>query len=382
MRQLKEAVVLRCAVKIITAVSLVFGCSSLTASKVPHFKIEFDTLKIGTCDGVTNFAFTLLKDVDTIRTFDCAHMTFYSATDSLKVRAEEKFVPIVIEGATRTLHLTCWFALSEDRYDEFVAILRDYPEFGHAQPPMQVEFAYANSKDPNLEELREKYKLDQVAGSGSEVSRIINLMEWVHKKIPHDGEHGGPLPANSLNILKVNEETDRAVNCRSLATVLNEVYLSEGFVSRHLTCLPKDTTDVDCHVVNMVWCDSLSKWLYMDPTNQVYFMDEDGVIMSPLEVREAFIAGTTADLDTEADYNGTPLNPIQYKGYMAKNLFSFSVPLKSVFGYESLPGDLAWVYLNPVGYESKRVGHAESSKGKSGTYTDYITDNATWFWGR
>jgi hypothetical protein len=189
----------------------------------------------------------------------------------------------------------------------------------------------------------------------------------------------GPSPRNALNILKVCADSGRGINCRMMATVLNEACLAVGLKSRHLTCLPQDKQDTECHVVNMIWSDSLKKWLYMDPTFQGYFTNKTGVLLSPSEVREALVNGDSLVVNDGLDYNGTPHDPVQYKSYMAKNLFRFGAPLVSEFNYESNDEEVVSVYLNPVGYDSVLTATADSTTGTA-RHISYYTDNATWFW--
>ena len=49
------------------------------------------------------------------------------------------------------------------------------------------KFTYQDKENPNLVALRNGFKLDSVAGKGNEVSKIINLLHWIHNLIPHDG---------------------------------------------------------------------------------------------------------------------------------------------------------------------------------------------------
>ncbi len=79
-------------------------------------------------------------------------------------------------------------------------------------------------------------------------------------------------------MIAVCRKDNRGLNCRGLATVLNECYLAMGFSSRLVFRLPKDSlgVDPDCHVINMVFVPSLKKWIWTDPTNDAYVMNERG----------------------------------------------------------------------------------------------------------
>jgi len=231
---------------------------------------------------------------------------------------------------------------------DYGQILRDHAGYA-AQPELGLpDFTYQEPTESELQELRRTYRLDEAAGQGDEISRIISLMRWVHKTIRHDGNSSNPDPRNALHILDVCSGGKRGVNCRMLATVLNEVYLAMGFKSRHITCLPKYADDPDCHVINIVYAPSLGKWLYMDPSFEAYWRNEQGDLLSIAEVREAIIRGRKIVLDKEANWNGQPSDPAEYLHYMSKNLYRFSSPAASEFGYESKTATLR-ICLEPAG---------------------------------
>lgn len=46
-----------------------------------------------------------------------------------------------------------------------------------------------NPNDSNLVQLRKHFNLDSIAGSGDEISKIKNLLYWVHNIVPHDAIH-------------------------------------------------------------------------------------------------------------------------------------------------------------------------------------------------
>ncbi|WP_315824284.1 TPR end-of-group domain-containing protein [Paraflavitalea speifideaquila] len=120
-------------------------------------------------------------------------------------------------------------------------------------------FRYQAASDSNLTALRKAFKLDSIAGRGNDVSQVLQVLHWVHEQVPHDGNHENPAVKNALAMLAVCHKENRGLNCRGLATVLNECYLALGFASRLVTCLPKDSlkVDPDCHVINAVYVPSL-----------------------------------------------------------------------------------------------------------------------------
>jgi hypothetical protein len=197
---------------------------------------------------------------------------------------------------------------------DFVGILRRFQDYGPAPASATAAapaFAYQAADTPDLVALRKACRLDEVAGHGPEFERIVNLMRWVHAQVRHDGSSKNPEPMNALHLLEVCRAEKRGINCRMMATILNEAYLSLGFKSRQVTCQPLDEKDPDCHVITTVWSNDLGKWLYMDPTMEVWFMDGQGHPLSIAEVRERLISGGPLELSKGANWNGRPENPVQ-----------------------------------------------------------------------
>jgi hypothetical protein len=221
---------------------------------------------------------------------------------------------------------------------DFVGILQRFKDYGPAPAGSAAPaFAYQAADAPDLVALRKTCRLDEVAGTGPEFERIVNLMRWVHAQVRHDGNSKNPEPRNALHLLEVCRAEKRGINCRMMATILNEAYLSLGFKSRQVTCQPLDEKDPDCHVITTVWSNDLGKWLYMDPTMEAWFTDGQEHPLSIAEVRERLISGGPLELAKGANWNGRSENPATYKAYMAKNLVRITCPVESAFGYESRP---------------------------------------------
>jgi hypothetical protein len=101
--------------------------------------------------------------------------------------------------------------------------------------------------------VRQTYQLESVAESGDDTSRLLNLLHWVHTQVRHDGNNAANgTPRNAISLIEYCRTQNRGINCRMMATILNEACLSLGYKSRHIICLPLDDKDVDCHVVTVV----------------------------------------------------------------------------------------------------------------------------------
>jgi hypothetical protein len=240
----------------------------------------------------------------------------------------------------------------DDDFQKYLDLLIEYSLYD-TTATNDIDFTYMDSSDQNLRNLRNKYSLQSVAGGGDELSRIINLMFWVNDSLRHDGSSENPSPPNADNIIETCRNEDRGVNCRMLAIVLNEFYLSMGFKSRFVTCKPYELDFDDCHVVTVVYSPQLDKWIMMDPSFAGYFKDENDTLLDLSEVRERLINGDSLVISGYLNHNGDRYTKREYRTYMAKNLFRLDCPLESEFNYEAKPyNNLNYVELIPLNYSS------------------------------
>lgn len=65
--------------------------------------------------------------------------------------------------------------------------------------------------------------------------------------------------------------------------------------------MPKYSID-DCHVINMVYLEAKKKWIWIDPTNNAYVMNEKGELLSIQEVRERLVADKPLLLNPDANW--------------------------------------------------------------------------------
>ena len=188
--------------------------------------------------------------------------------------------------------------------------------------PVGMKFRYMSPNNPDLVRLREKFNLDSVAGAGDEISKIKNLLHWVHNIVPHDGRSINPEIKNTIAMVELCQKENRGVNCRMMAQMLMEVYLAMGFNARSVGCLPRDFV-ADCHVITTVYSNTLNKWLWVDPTFEAYVMDENGVMLSIAEVRERLRDDQPLQLNEDANWNNRQKTYKEHylDRYMAKNLY-------------------------------------------------------------
>ena len=267
----------------------------------------------------------------------------------------------------------------------YLDVLKDGGTYNRSDTRSFPKFTYQSKDNPELVSLRKGFNLDSIAGGGDEVSRILSLMHWVHNLILHDGNHDNPVVRNALSMIQQCKNDKRGLNCRGLAIVLNECYLSMGIPSRFITCMPKDSVFDDCHVVNLVYSKNLQKWLWIDPTNDAYVMDENGELLDLREVRDRLITGKPLILNPEANWNHKQTQTKDYYllNYMAKNLFRLESPVESRYDYETWQKGktVEYVELLPLNTFHQQPQRSENTNLTTGTtFKRYKTNNPDLFW--
>jgi len=293
-------------------------------------------------------------------------------TDLDNIRKEKEF--LIINSQLRNV-------------GDFLYILKKADKYNLADNRQLPTFKYQSSDNQNLTSLRKAFNLDSIAGKGTDVLKILNLLHWIHNLIPHDGNHENPVVKNAMSMIAECKRDDRGLNCRGLATVLNECYLSLGIKSRIVTCLPKDSLkiDNDCHVINSVYSETLKKWLWIDPTFNAYVMNEKGEMLSIEEVRERIIQDKPVILNPDANWNNQNPQTTEYYllNYMAKNLYILECPTNSEYNMETIESGRTYSYIQllPLDYYQQSPDKTEKKDEKTKTtWTTYKTNNPKLFW--
>jgi hypothetical protein len=310
------------------------------------------------------------------------NVTFYTNIDSIsfKVRPNE-YIEFNIILQDKDTALTGIYS-----YFDTLNTLKRASKYNLKEEDRDIpDFTYQSSDNPNLVALRKTYNLDSIAGKGNEISQILSVMHWLHNLVRHEnGEY--PKQVNALSMIQLCQKENRGLNCRQLAQTLNECYLSLGFKSKYVQCSPKDSLgiDGDCHVINAVFSNTLKKWLWIDPENDAYVMNENGELLSIEEVRERLISGKPLILNPDANWNHRESRTLReyLYSYMAKNLYYFVTPLESQYDLETKQSGkvIKYVTLLPLDY-FKQTPIVRNRDWGSGTKTvTYITNNPKLFW--
>lgn len=261
------------------------------------------------------------------------------------------------------------------KWSDYKQKLKDAKQYVSGYVPDGMTFKYASPNDRDLVRLREEFKLDSVAGAGDEISKIKNLLHWVHEIVPHDGNSRNPEVKNTIAMVELCKKENRGVNCRMMAQMLTEVYLAMGFKARFVTCMPKDYVS-DCHVITTVYSNTLDKWLWVDPTFDAYVMDENGTMLSIAEVREYLRTDKPLQINDYANWNHKSKQTKEYyiDQYMAKNLYYIVCMDEARFNAETVVEGQKYRYIALMPYDE-----INSKNSSIGWHNLRVSDDK-WFW--
>lgn len=202
-------------------------------------------------------------------------------------------------------------------------------------------------------EIRDYFRLDTLYdASAAAWENTKNIARFVSSNIPHANQTVQPETRNAIELWRYTRSVEPAFNCRLHSIMLHELLLSCGIVNRFVTCLPADSEDCDCHVVNVVWLPEAEKWAMIDSDMRAWVSDLSGVPLSLAEMRERFIADEPVEVHhlSDADWSDD-----DYCSYWAKNLYWFDCWEETGYDKEVGCGGRRVVLL-PSGFGGFRLG--------------------------
>jgi len=369
--------------KLLTIIVVTLLTQNLFAQKkLPTIKANSLQVDIKVDDNLIKNAWTIVPEANPdIYTTSAKKVTFYTDIDSIsfEVKSNEQYDFVILLNGKDSANTRIVWEKSK------LEILKKAETYNYSDNRFIPKFTYQSPDNPNLKKIRNDLKLDSIAGNGSELSQILNLMHWVHNIVKHDGNSDNPTLKNAIDLIKTCKMENRGVNCRMMATILNECYLSMGIKSRYITCMPRETEFDDCHVINMVFSKELNKWIWIDPTFDAYVMDDKGKLLGIQEVRRRLIKGEALILNADANWNRTTLQTKEHylEYYMAKNLYRLETPLISEYNTETWEKgkEVTYVELLPLDGIVQTPQKKETTNNNIGTkFINYKTNNPDKFW--
>ena len=90
---------------------------------------------------------------------------------------------------------------------------------------------------------------------------------------------------DAITLWEYTKNIEPAFNCRLHSILTYELLQAAGIEARFITCMPEDSQDNDCHVVNHVWLPELNKWAMLDSDmGGNWASDSTGMPLSLLEM--------------------------------------------------------------------------------------------------
>lgn len=243
-----------------------------------------------------------------------------------------------------------WLQSEEFVGDTIIGILRNSEEFRDGE---DVVFSY-DFDNESYGSLLETYHIRDTAGEGSEFVKAKNLMHEYSGRINHNSKVA--IPPENMNadyLLKTYlDNKEEGTYCRAKAQILNEMCLALGIYARKLWVLPLSSLDDECHVVNEVWDSHYNKWIMLDFTNDLYWVDENAEPLSMLEVRDKIIN----DEFCTPVFSGSDLKDLEKIRQNSAYTFAYYVKNLAVLKYmDTYTVGEAKVYtLMPVNYADKK----------------------------
>jgi len=246
-------------------------------------------------------------------------------------------------------------------------------------------FRYASASDPLLTEFKEEFKLDAIAGEGSEIERWMRLMNWVHQLTVRSPSPKHPKEYSGLYLARAALAKRQRFNCVMYSTVLNDALLSLGYCSRIVCMYPIQEPPSECHYIVTVFSRELKKWVMLDADFRTIVTNEQGIPLHPGEIREHLLEGKHLLYSDSIHSNGVIsrwLVPKRFwkwslSKYLAKNVFRFQGAIESSPRYEDLPSGRTYIQLIPDGYHDEWLDKPRETK--LGNTIIYTRDE-TYFW--
>lgn len=188
----------------------------------------------------------------------------------------------ILTGDGDWLFQTSYLQSTEQIYIMEAGILHNEQAFRDGEDYV-IKYDFDNAEYP---ELLKKYGIEKTAGDGTEFEKALALMDAYASRLHHASNYDNHIDMNAIALLEYSlDNKSQGINCRSKSQILNEMCLALGIYSRKVWINPNSIYDNECHVVNEIWDAKLNKWIMLDITNNFYWVDEKGIPLSVLEIR-------------------------------------------------------------------------------------------------
>ncbi|MBA2570528.1 MAG: transglutaminase domain-containing protein, partial [Chloroflexi bacterium] len=197
--------------------------------------------------------------------------------------------------------------------DSFLGSLNTDRDDDAYAPPGQVSaggfaFRLERSPHPVLEELRERFGLEEISGHGSDLERAIRVRSWIKSLWAHGQPWRFP-PYDGLLILDRASRGVESFICMHYSVALVHACLSLGIQAR-LINLHRGIADesahaigleasveppIDEHVTAEIWSRELEKWVMVDPDFDCSY-ERNGAPQSAWDLHDALVTRSKSEI--------------------------------------------------------------------------------------
>lgn len=219
---------------------------------------------------------------------------------------------------------------------------------------------------PEYSELKDKYELERIAGKGSDFQKAKRLLHHFAPQLNHCSWYDNHVECNAVKLLEYSlDNPEQGINCLNKSKILEECCLALGIYARRVVIMPFSPYDFDNHVVNEIYDRTLSKWIMLDMTTDGYFVDENKMPLSLMEMREKFALNEfitfVKSTDRLLNLQKSKIRNAEINCYICKNLFYFTLGSECKFGqpekfYDICPNGYS-VKENKIANIKYRINH-------------------------
>lgn len=169
-----------------------------------------------------------------------------------------------------------------------------------------LQFTAEDQHHPTLVELRRRFGLHEVAGTGTDLERACRIRDWIKQQFPHFMPYRMP----AWNALAILDRGTRGIEnylcihytislvqaCLSLGMQARVVNLHRG-ISDHYVIGDEASSNppVDEHVVSELWSSETQSWVMLDTDYDCHY-ERNGRPMSAWEIHSAFVQQALGDV--------------------------------------------------------------------------------------
>lgn len=235
-------------------------------------------------------------------------------------------------------------------FDVYSGILRMSEAFRDDGKDIDIKYLL----EADYKNLCEAYQIENIAGTGTDFEKAVNLLNWISSNIYHYGSYDNHIPNTAMELFDyaLGKGERSGINCRSLSLALTECLLAIGIKARAIYIMPFSPYDFDNHVVCEAWIGEANKWIMLDPTYNLYASFK-GNTLNIYELREFLANQKDVVFNAEANHNGTSINKDEITTYYAKDLFRFMISDIQGTNSDNIDGRRL-INITPCGFDVKK----------------------------